>query len=111
MTASSLQNIFSTQAHYCHFNSQRMYAGCPKAGHICTRAGPLQAAYTSVTPQKMKKQQSSTGREYWYGRPTSLEDTKAYRNSKIVNKLIQSTQKEISPKTLEASPVWSPILL
>jgi hypothetical protein len=29
----------------------------------------------------MKKQQSNTGREYWYGRPTSLKDTEAYRNS------------------------------
>jgi hypothetical protein len=26
----------------------------------------------------MKKQQSSTGREYWYGKPTSLKDTETY---------------------------------
>jgi hypothetical protein len=59
-----------------------MYVGCPKAGHVCTRAGPLQAAYTSVTSQKNENQQSRKGREYWYGRPESLKDTEAYRNSK-----------------------------
>jgi hypothetical protein len=66
-----------------------MYVGCPKIGCICTRASPLQVAYTFVTSQKSKNQQSSTGREYWYGRPKSLKDTKSYRNSKIVSKLIQ----------------------
>jgi hypothetical protein len=40
-----------------------------------------------------------------------LKTHKLTETQKIVNKLIQSTQKEISPKTLEASPVWSPILL
>jgi hypothetical protein len=53
----------------------------------------------------MKIKQSSTGREYWYGRPESLKYTEAYRNSKTVNKLFQKHPKEISPKTLEASPV------
>jgi hypothetical protein len=38
-------------------------------------AGPLQAMYTSVTPQKNENQQSNIGREYWYGRPESLKDT------------------------------------
>jgi hypothetical protein len=52
--------------------------------------GPM---YTSVTSQKDEKQQSSKGREYWYGRPTSLKDTKAYRNSKTVSKLIQKHPK------------------
>jgi hypothetical protein len=31
-----------------------MYAGYPREGHECMCAGPMQAAYTSITPQKMK---------------------------------------------------------
>jgi hypothetical protein len=78
----------------------RMHACRPTTGHVhlCNFS-------------KNENQQSSKGREYWYGRPTSLKDTEAYRNSKTVSKLIQKHPKEISPKTLEASPVWSPILL
>jgi hypothetical protein len=44
-----------------------------------------------------------------YQHPLMTE--KLTETQKIVNELIQSTQKEISPKTLEVSPVWSPILL
>jgi hypothetical protein len=40
-----------------------------------------------------------------------LKKQKLIETQKAMNKLIQNTQKEISPKTLEASPVWSPILL
>jgi hypothetical protein len=80
MTASFLRKKNSQQTRYCHFNSQCMYVGCLRTGSVCTHAGPLQATYTSVTPQKTENQQSNTGREYWYGRPESLKDTKAYRN-------------------------------
>jgi hypothetical protein len=52
-----------------------MYVGCPKAGHVCTRAGPLQVVYTSVTSQIDENQQLRKVREYWYGRPSSLKNT------------------------------------
>jgi hypothetical protein len=48
-----------------------MYAGCIKVGHVYTRAGLLQATYTSVNSQK-KKIVKQSSREYWYGRPESL---------------------------------------
>jgi hypothetical protein len=57
-----------------------MYTGYQKAERVCMHVGPLQATYTSVTPKKNENQQSNTSREYWYGRPTSLKDTKDYKN-------------------------------
>jgi len=55
---------------------------CPRVGHVCTHAGPLQAMYNSIILQKNeKKQQSSIGRDYWYGIPTSLNDIEAHINS------------------------------
>jgi hypothetical protein len=32
-----------------------MYATFPRLGHVCMHAGPLQAMYTSATPQKSEK--------------------------------------------------------
>jgi hypothetical protein len=73
-----------------------MYVGCLKVGCVCTRADPLQAAYTSVTSLKKRKQQSSKqGREYWYGRPESLKDSDTYRNSKKEIKPIKAPKKNI----------------
>jgi hypothetical protein len=40
-----------------------------------------------------------------------LKTQKLTETQKTVNKLIQNTQKEYPQKTLEVSPVWSPILL
>jgi hypothetical protein len=44
-----------------------MYAGCLKVEHVYTRAGLVQAAYTSVTSQKENNSQAikagSTGME------------------------------------------------
>jgi hypothetical protein len=48
-----------------------MHASCVKVGHVYMHAGLIQAACTSMDPEK-KMQPSKESREYWYGRPESL---------------------------------------
>jgi hypothetical protein len=52
----------------------------------------------------MKKQQSNTGREYWYGRPTSLKDTEAYRNSENSERIDSNHPKRNIPKEPRGFP-------
>jgi hypothetical protein len=94
-----LQKKFSTQALLLTLQQPAyVRASCPKVGCVCMCAGPLQVVYTYENSQKIENQQSSTGKEYWYGRPKSIKDTESYRNSKIVSKLIQKHTKKYTQR-------------
>jgi hypothetical protein len=61
--------------------AQWIYVGCLKVGRMYTRVGLLQATYTFVNFWKENQTVNKLCREYWYGRPESLQTQTLAKNS------------------------------
>jgi hypothetical protein len=62
-----------------------MYMGYLKVESTYTCSSLVQATYTSITSQKRKQQSRNQSREYWYGRPESLQThTLAETQKKVI---------------------------
>jgi hypothetical protein len=76
-----------------------MYVGCPKVGHVCTCADPLQAAYTSVTSPKNKinSQVDHVG-------STGMVDQNPSKTQKVIENSKQVIKPIKTPKNIPKKP-------